>query len=37
MTKKILESQRRNLHDVADVKTVDPLTLVQVTQNVFHI
>lgn len=37
MAQKILQSQRRNLHDVTDVETVDPLALVQVAEDVLHI
>lgn len=33
----VLESEWSNLHDVSDVKRVDPLVLVQVAKDVFHV
>ena len=32
-----MQGQRCDLHDVADVERVDPLVLVQIAQDVFHI
>jgi hypothetical protein len=37
MTQEVLEGQRRDLHDVTDIETIDPFTLVKVPEDVFHI
>eukprot|EP00354_Favella_ehrenbergii_P003012 CAMPEP_0170453494 /NCGR_PEP_ID=MMETSP0123-20130129/2059_1 /TAXON_ID=182087 /ORGANISM="Favella ehrenbergii, Strain Fehren 1" /LENGTH=129 /DNA_ID=CAMNT_0010715889 /DNA_START=3398 /DNA_END=3786 /DNA_ORIENTATION=- len=33
----VLQGERSNLHDVANVERVDPLVLVQVSQDVLHV
>ena len=33
----VLKCKRRHLHNIADVQTVDPFVLIQVTQDIFHI
>ena len=33
----VLEGERRNLHDVADVEGIYPLVLVEVAQDVLHV
>ena len=37
LTQEVLKRQRWNLHDIADIKTIYPLTLIQIAQYVFHI
>ena len=37
LTQEILQCQWWNLHDISDVQTVNPFTLVQIAKNVFHI
>ena len=37
LAQEVLQSQRRDLHDVADVETVDPLRLIQVPKDVLHV
>lgn len=37
LRQEVLQRERRYLHDVADVETVDPLRLVQVAQDVLHV
>ena len=37
VAEKILQCQWRDLHDITDVEAVNPFTLIQVAQDVFHI
>ena len=36
-TEKVLHCKRGNLHDITNVKTKDPLVLVQVAKYIFHV
>lgn len=37
LTQEILQCQRWYLHNISNVQAVDPFTLVQIAQNIFHI